>query len=185
MECEEAESEVRNAGFTEFYRANVDDVFRYCVYRLDSREAAEDATSDIFARAFASFDSWSGNGSRRSWLFSIAHNAVVDVHRRARPVVSIDDLTEIEDDRSDPEAAALSATEQAEIRALLRELPESQRQILELRLAGLTGGEIAEVLGRTHAAVKIGQVRAYRSLRVLLQQQGVISKHESMTHGSD
>lgn len=185
MNDRQSETEVRNAAFAAFYRANVDDVYRYCVYRLDSREAAEDVTSDIFARALASFDTWSGKGSRRSWLFSIAHNAVVDAHRRARPVVSIDELTEIEDERDSPESVALSAAEQSEVRHLLQELPESQRQILELRLAGLTGAEIAEVLGRTHAAVKIGQVRAYRSLRALLQQQGVIATQESLTHGSD
>lgn len=175
----------RNEAFTSFYRENLDDVYRYCFYRLDTREAAEDATSEIFARALKSFDSWRGNGSRRSWLFSIAHNTVVDLHRRTRSFVPLDDLDEIEDATGGPESAALDAIEQDEVRELLRQLPDTQRQILELRLAGLTGVEIAEVLGRTHAAVKIAQVRAYRSLRDLVRKQGAIEQHESITHGSD
>lgn len=175
----------RNEAFTTFYRENLDDVYRYCVFRLGSREAAEDATSDIFTKALTSFDTYRGRGSRRSWLFSIAHNAVIDAHRRKRPVVSLDGLDEIEDDHDSPETVAVNATEQGEVRALLRQLPDTQRQILELRLAGLTGAEIADVLGRSHAAVKIAQVRAYRTLRKLLVQQGMFDPKERVIHGTD
>jgi RNA polymerase sigma-70 factor (ECF subfamily) len=175
----------RNETFGSFYRENLDDVYRYCFFRLGTREAAEDATSDIFTKALRSFESYSGRGSRRSWLFSIAHNTVIDLHRRKRPAVPLDDLDEIEDEHDGPEATALNATEQGEVRALLRQLPDSQRQILELRLAGLTGAEIAEVLGRTHAAVKIAQVRAYQTLRRLLVQQGALDAKERVIHGPD
>lgn len=175
----------RNAVFTTFYREYLDDVYRYCFYRLGTREAAEDATSEIFAKTLKSFDSWRGKGSRRSWLFSIAHNTVVDTHRRKRPLVPLDNLSEIEDESAGPEAMALDATEQDEVRALLRQLPDTQRQILELRLAGLTGVEIAEVLGRTHASVKIAQVRAYRTLRELLRTNDRLDTKESVIHGTD
>lgn len=178
-------TESQNEAFTSFYRENLDDVFRYCFFRLGTREAAEDVTSEVFAKALTSFDSFTGKGSRRSWLFSIAHNAVIDAHRRKRPVVSLDGLDEIEDDHDSPETVALNATEQGEVRALLGQLPDSQRQILELRLAGLTGAEIADVLGRTHAAVKIAQVRAYQTLRKLLVQQGAFDTKERVVHGSD
>jgi RNA polymerase sigma-70 factor (ECF subfamily) len=174
----------RNEAFAAFYRENLDDVYRYCFFRLGSREAAEDATSEIFTKALSGFDSFRGQGSRRSWLFSIAHNTVIDVHRRKRPVVPLDDLKEIEDDGKSPESLALSSTEQDEVRALLRQLPATQRQILELRLAGLTGAEIADVLGRTHASVKIAQVRAYRTLRELLQDPRQSETREGAAHGS-
>lgn len=175
----------RDMAFASFYREHLDDVYRYCVYRLGTREAAEDATSEIFTRALTSFDSWRGRGSRRSWLFSIAHNTVVDLHRRKRPLVPLDELDETADGSDGPESAALDATEQDEVRALLHQLPETQRQVLELRLAGLTGKEIAEVLGRTHGAIKIAQVRAYRTLRKLLLQQGVFDPKERGIHGTD
>jgi DNA-binding NarL/FixJ family response regulator len=48
------------------------------------------------------------------------------------------------------------------------QLPPDQRQILELRLAGLTGPEIAAALGRSLGAVKIAQVRAFARLRATL-----------------
>ncbi|MCO5221070.1 MAG: sigma-70 family RNA polymerase sigma factor [Thermomicrobiales bacterium] len=175
----------RDEAFAAFYRENLDDVYRYCFFRLDTREAAEDATSEIFAKTLTAFDTYTGKGSRRSWLFSIAHNTVVDLHRRKRPVVSLDDLDEVEDNHDGPESVALHSAEQAEVRALLRQLPATQRQILELRLAGLTGAEIAQVLGRTHASVKIAQVRAYRTLRELLRKRDADVVKERVTHGSD
>ncbi len=175
----------QNETFDAFYRENVNDVYRYCFYRLGSREAAEDATSEIFAKTLIAFDTFRGQGSRRSWLFSIAHNTVIDLHRRRRPTVPLDDLGEIEDGGESPESLALSSTEQDEVRMMLRQLPDNQRQILELRLAGLTGAEIAGILGRTHASVKIAQVRAYRTLRTLLAQRGVLDPKERVVHGTD
>jgi DNA-directed RNA polymerase specialized sigma24 family protein len=58
------------------------------------------------------------------------------------------------------------------VRALLAQLPPDQRQILELRLAGLTGPEIAAALGRSLGAVKIAQVRAFARLRATLDPAG-------------
>ena len=69
--------------FAPLYLAYVDPVYRYCYRRLGSREAAEDATSLVFERALRSLASFRG-GSFRGWLFTIAHNAVID-QLRTRP----------------------------------------------------------------------------------------------------
>ncbi|MDF3038732.1 MAG: transcriptional regulator, LuxR family [Thermomicrobiales bacterium] len=47
-------------------------------------------------------------------------------------------------------------------------LPEEQRRIVELRLAGLTGPEVAAALGRSHDSVRTTQRRALARLRTLL-----------------
>ena len=85
--------------FTALYRANVLDVYRYCYRRLRNREAAEDATSQIFINAYTGLERL-GNKPFRPWLFAIAHNVVVDVHRSRRPVFPLDEATDHED--SDP-----------------------------------------------------------------------------------
>jgi hypothetical protein len=42
-------------------------------------EAAEDATSLVFAKALAGLPSYRADGATfRSWLFTIAHNVVID-----------------------------------------------------------------------------------------------------------
>lgn len=50
-------------------------------------------------------------------------------------------------------------------------LPPEQREIVELRLAGLTGPEIARTLGKSHGAVKVAQFRAFTRLRAMLSDQ--------------
>lgn len=52
-----------------------------------------------------------------------------------------------------------------DLRAALAELPERQREIVELRLSGLSMREIAEIQGSNEAAVKVAQSRAFRILR--------------------
>ena len=62
---------------------------------------------------------------------------------------------------------------QRSVEALLSRVTPQQARILELRLAGLTGPEIAEVLDCSLAAVKIGQVRGYGRLREILVAEGM------------
>jgi RNA polymerase sigma factor (sigma-70 family) len=50
----------------------------------------------------------------------------------------------------------------------LTHLPEEQRRVVELRLAGFTGPEVATTLGRSHDSVRTTQRRALTGLRVLL-----------------
>jgi len=64
-------------------------VYRYCYRSLGSQEAAEDATSQIFTQALAALHRYK-SGSFRAWLFTIAHNVVVDEARRRRPASSLD-----------------------------------------------------------------------------------------------
>ena len=73
--------------FTTLYRAYAMDIYRYCYRRLCNREAAEDATSQIFINAYTGLHRL-GNKPFRPWLFTIARNVVVDVHRKSTSVVS-------------------------------------------------------------------------------------------------
>ena len=153
--------------FGALYDRYADPVYRYCYARLGSREAAEDATSQVFTGALATLPRYRERGSFAAWLFAIAHNAVTDAQRRQGRLVA--DAAEERVDRSPtPEDLAIAADERRTLLELLAQLPPDQRRALELRLAGLTGVEIAEVLGRSHRAVKMLQFRAIAKLRLLL-----------------
>lgn len=153
--------------FEPLYRRYADRVYRYCIRRLGDPERASDATSVVFIKAMQSIDSCRP-ASFRSWLFSIAHNTTVDAIRTSRAHSSIDDVAEWPDGAMDPEVAALAAESRLEIVALLSHLTVDQRQVVELRLAGLDGYEIAEALGRSRASVDTAQSRAVARLRRVL-----------------
>ena len=151
--------------FAPLYDRYADRVYRYCFRRLGTREAAEDATSLVFAKALAALPGYRG-GSVAAWLFAIAHNVCVNAVRR-RPDLPLDAAGELIDaaPTGSPEAAALAAADGDSLRALLAGLPPDQRRVVELRLAGLTGAEIAEAMGRSLAAVKMLQARALARMR--------------------
>lgn len=152
--------------FALLYERYLDRVYRYCFRRLGSREAAEDATSLVFMKALAALPRFRG-GAFRAWLFTIAHHVVVDRYRRAWSEQSLETAGDLLDVAPSPEDLALAADEWRIARGLLSHLPEHQRQVVELRLAGLTGAEIGEVLGRSAANVNVTQYRALARLRAL------------------
>jgi RNA polymerase sigma-70 factor (ECF subfamily) len=168
--------------FTLLYQRYVNTVHRYCYRRLGTREAAEDATSQIFMKVLASLPACR-NTSFRAWLFAIAHNEVIDRRRRERPSYPLDGVEFLHDRSPSPEDQALAGDDARRIQALLRQLPEHQRQVIELRMAGLTGTEIATALGRSQANVHVTQFRALSRLRELVERE---RQHEhEHEHGTD
>lgn len=143
-------------------------VYRYCYRRLGQREAAEDATAQVFAKALPALASYREGGTFAAWLFAIAHTTTSDALRRRRLSLPLDLANDRPDSEPTPEEAAIAAEERLGVRRLLAHLPPDQRQAMELRLAGLTGVEVAAAMGRTHRAVKMLQFRAIQRLRVEL-----------------
>ncbi len=171
-ELEEVVRAQRNPrAFAPLYERYVDVIFGYCCRRTSDREAAADLTSQIFARALASLPRYqpqAREGTFRSWLFSIAHNLVVDTHRTRRDHHSLDRVPADRPPRDlspSPEDHAIASEDRRELARAMATLTGGQRQVVELRLAGLTGPEIAAVLGMRLPAVKSAQFRAYARLR--------------------
>ncbi|MGH2560993.1 MAG: RNA polymerase sigma factor [Thermomicrobiales bacterium] len=166
--------------FALLYRRYVDPVYRYCYRRLGSKEAAEDATSQVFTKALAAIPSFRTDaGSFRSWLFTIAHNVVVDSYKGRMSPAPLDAAQEMADGTREhlPDEAALVAADRRAVWGVLARLPPDQRAIVEPRLAGHTGPEIAAILGRSLASVKFAQFRAYGRLREML---GVPAQEQEM-----
>lgn len=172
----------RPEAFAPLYRRYAPVIYRYCHRRLGHPENAADATSQVFIKAIAGLrtfrpDPDNAGKTFRAWLFRIAHNVVADAHRRHRPQQSLDAPgadaeapIPLVDPGATPEELAIAADDARAIRDALRCLPGRQREIVELRLAELTGEEIAEAMGMSLSAVKSAQFRAFATLRRVLGQ---------------
>ena len=170
------------AAFGPLYEEYFDPVYRYCYYRLGSAPAEEDAVSTVFIRALEALPRYRPgprSGSFRSWLFTIAHNVVANQHRAAsrRPLAPLTAASVVADDLPSPEDHALARDDAHTVQTLLAQLPADQRQVVELRLSGLTDQEIAQVLGRSHGAIRTAHYRAVRQLRALFGAQPGETSH--------
>jgi RNA polymerase sigma-70 factor (ECF subfamily) len=154
--------------FAPLYRHYVARVYGYCYHRLGSREAAEDATSLVFAKALTALPGHRGC-SFRGWLFGIAHHVVADALRARGPDAPLEAAAEVVDASPSLEELALVDEDRCRLRELLAQLPPDQRSIVELRLAGLTSAEIGQALGRSRGAVDVAYHRALVRLRTLLR----------------
>lgn len=156
--------------FAAVYESYAGPILRYCQVRIDNPAEAEDAAALIFTKALSAYPP-DNPENVRSWLFAIAHNVVANHYRTASaraPARSLDAALLAPDQRAGPAEVIEIREERAALLDAIAELTAEQRQVVELRLAGLTGPEIAEATGRSHAAVKMLQYRAISHLRVVL-----------------
>lgn len=164
--------------FAPLYEAYVDLVWRYALSRLGDQHRAADVTSIVFQRALTALTNFQPQQrgettTFRSWLMTIARNVTIDAVRRERPTTPLDDpasQVRLIDRRRGPEEQAVAADERRRVNAALARLSDTQRQIVELRLIGLKGHEIAGMLNMSESAVKTAHFRAYARLRDLLAE---------------
>lgn len=150
--------------FIRLYHEYLPAVYRYAYARLGNAQDAEDVTAQVFERAWGSIKRYSPTGSFRGWLFTIAHRAVADHYRQvSQPAVPVDTLTDtLRDPAAGPEEQGLVAAEIQWLLAIVAALRPAQQQVIALRfLADLPYDEIARIVGKREATVKM---IAYRAL---------------------
>jgi RNA polymerase sigma-70 factor (ECF subfamily) len=169
-----AAAQVDPAAFAPLWERYYDPVYRYCRFRLPTTEDAEDAVNDAFAHALAALGRFQDReGSFRSWLFAIVHNEIAAHYRRAglRRFLPFPELFGHADPGPSPEEQAELGEAWGQALRLLARFPDDQRRVLELRWAGLSGKEIAVVLGKRHDAVRKIESRAEEKLRQMRDEE--------------
>ena len=157
--------------FAALYDRYLPRVYGYCYRLLGDREEAEDANTDVFMRALAALPAFRA-GSFRSWLFAIAHNVAKDELRRRKPTAPLEAAREIADPGQSPEEIAATALDRLTVLSLLPLLSDDQRQVVALRLSGLTAVEIGEAMGKPRNAIDGIHHRALLRLRSLVATSG-------------
>jgi RNA polymerase sigma factor (sigma-70 family) len=162
-----ARARTNRSDFAPIYRRFAPEIYAYCYRALGSREDAEDATSQVFTQALDRLYQLRDDNIR-PWLYRIAHNVIIDMARKRRPERLLDDAAAISPESASPESQALASEQRERLLRALNTLSERDRRLVELRLAGLTGEEIALVLGCSHGAVRVAHHRAIDRLRAAL-----------------
>ena len=148
------------------YDELVGPIYRYVVFRVRRREDAEDLTQVVFERIVTALPRYRHDGKPfAAWAFRIARNAVIDHHRRTKPMEPLDVIAE-SSDGTGLDAITLREEELRELRAAIRRLTPDQREALILRYAaGLSADEAAQVMGRRAGTIRGLTFRAIEALR--------------------
>jgi RNA polymerase sigma-70 factor, ECF subfamily len=171
--------------FGELYEIHFEQVYAYIARRVNSRETAEDLTSEVFHKALTHLQHFEWRGVPFvGWLFRIASNAIVDQAKRSAKEIS---------DLEDPDAIAVAevdftdAIHRARLFRLVEELPPDQRRVVVMRFAEEKSiCEIAVEIGRSEGAVKQLQFRGLQNLRAQvgkIQGEKKIEKKPGGKHG--
>jgi RNA polymerase sigma-70 factor, ECF subfamily len=153
----------------ELYLGHQEHIYRFIWSRVYDPDLADDLTGEVFLRMIKSLPRYQDRALPfRAWLYRIAHNLVIDYHRKqdrrvTMPLEKMDNrLVEI---KSLEERTEQTVTFE-QVQQALAQLAPHEREVIEMRfLAGLSLKETAHALDRTVAAVKALQYRGLVSLR--------------------
>ncbi|MBV9022759.1 MAG: sigma-70 family RNA polymerase sigma factor [Streptomycetaceae bacterium] len=155
---------------------------RYCRTRLSrlpggARHLVEDLAQEVCLAVLCALPRYRDQGRPfEAFVFAIASHKVADLQRSAMrgpgsTAVPSEDLPEKPDDSLGPEERAVLSSDAEWAKALLANLPATQRELVLLRVAvGLTAEETGQVLGMSPGAVRVAQHRALSRLRALAEQ---------------
>jgi RNA polymerase sigma-70 factor (ECF subfamily) len=142
------------AAFELLYRRYVRSIFGLALRRLRDRERAEDAVQEMFAAVWRSAGTYRPErGPAAPWLYAVARNAIVD---RMRGQVEVpDEVPDAVSGDPGPAERAESSYVSWRVHRALEELPEKEREVLELAYwSGLSQSEVASFLGIPLGTVK-------------------------------
>lgn len=159
------------AGLERLYREVGPDIWAYLRYRMRDSGLADELLQETFLIAMRDLTALEAADSQRAWLLGIARNLFREQMRkqmRRRTVELPEDVV------------TTTATEEDHrldlIRSAIVELPEQQREVLELRIKDdLRYAEIAEMLDIPIGTVRSRLHHALRQLRSCVQENALRS----------
>jgi RNA polymerase sigma-70 factor (ECF subfamily) len=158
-------------------------VFTYIYITVKNHQLAEDLFQDTFVKVIKSLKEgkYQDNGKILSWIIRIAHNLIIDHYRREKQLntctngdYDIDLFNSPKYSDETIEQTIISEQILKDVRKLVEQLPEDQKEIIMLRhYEGLSFKEIAD---QTNVSINtaLGRMRyALINLRKLMEQYNI------------
>jgi RNA polymerase sigma-70 factor, ECF subfamily len=163
------------SAFAELYDLYLDRIYRYVYYRTGDRHDAEDLSEQVFLQAWAAIERFRWQSKPFvAWLYTVAHNAVIDWRRRAVNTETLNDPDNPIEVESDGATQAMTQWIDRDLlaKAVKRLTPEQQQVIILKFLDGFDTATIARVMDKREGTIRALQLRALQSLRRELERHG-------------
>ncbi len=157
--------------FGMLYDSYVAKIYRFVYLKVSDKAEAEDITQQVFVRAWENVNTFTFQGFPfSSWLYRIAHNAVIDSYRTKKNVIAIELVSELDVSYVTDHTETLDTKqEMARIVSALKKLKPDEQSILVMRFIDeLSNKEVAHALGKTEGSVRVIQHRALKQLKQYL-----------------
>lgn len=140
-----------------------DKIYRYCYFKVNQREIAEDITQETFLRFFESSE-YVNRGQSLQYLYTVARNLCVDEYRKKK-------AESLEDEAVGSYTDDTMVTK-ISVRIALSELDETDRELLLLRYAnGVPVSVICKLYGISRFAVYRRISNAAKKLKGKLEKE--------------
>lgn len=173
-----------NEAFDILLRRHQDRIFNYILRIVKNEDVANDIFQDTFMKAIVTIRQgrYTENGKFPAWISRIAHNLIIDYYRQEksenRQSCSSDDvdiLNRKELSEATVEDKIVTQQISDDVRYLIEELPELQRQVLKMRYySNLSFKEIAEATG-VSINTALGRMRyAILNMRRIAKEKDIV-----------
>ncbi|OGZ27179.1 MAG: hypothetical protein A2365_00725 [Candidatus Nealsonbacteria bacterium RIFOXYB1_FULL_40_15] len=160
--------------FSKIYDDNIERIYRFIFFKVNSKDIAEDICSEVFLRGWQTFKQNSKEIENPSaFLYQIARNLVIDHYREKgrTPTVSSDSLP-IVDSSENMEEAVFMNSDLNMVKMALSDLKDEYQEIIVWHyIDEYTVPEIAELMGKSEGAVRVQLHRALKSLKNTLDNK--------------
>ncbi len=163
--------------FGQLYDAYMERIYRFVYFRVEDQQTAEDITSQVFLKAWSNLDRFSFNRTPYlAWLYTIAHNAVIDHYRTRKVTTALDDVQLSQQDHAEAVENDIDlSSEMKSIKEALEMLTDDQQKVLTLKfIEGMSNHEIARHLGKREGAIRALQMRGLQALAKQLEENMAI-----------
>jgi RNA polymerase sigma-70 factor, ECF subfamily len=163
--------------FGQLYDAYMERIYRFVYFRVEDQQTAEDITAQVFLKAWSNLDRFSFSRTPYlAWLYTIAHNAVIDHYRTRKVTTALDDVQLSQPDHSEAVENDIDLTaEMQSVKKALQALTDDQQKVLTLKfIEGMSNNEIAHHLGKREGAIRALQMRGLQALAKQLEEKMVI-----------
>ena len=153
--------------FGALYDRHVVRVYRHLYYLVGNAAEAEDLAAQTFLQAWEAVPRYQIRGAPFiSWLLRIAHNLGVSHLRSRRDGLELPATLIDHGSHGNPEITVERQADVDRVREAILLLREEQRQVIILRFVeDLEYPEVAQIVGKSVAAVRVIQHRALNALR--------------------
>ena len=150
-------------------------LYRMAYAWTHNEDVADEVVQETMIKAIQKVDQLNNMEVLDSWLFRVMSNCFIDICRKHREHVDIDDVVLLEEET--PESVHSQSEMLASVRSAIARLPLKHRQVLTLiDIENFTYAEVSDILGVPIGTIMSRLNRARQALKQILEEVNANNK---------